>query len=160
MKIRLIANCFLAFAAGLVIIHAARTVDAQDQVLPDALSPWKDWVTWDDTQQAAPTLYRSAEERIAVWPSAFSLAADQTSGEWQVTVLVFAKSWFNLPGSPKTWPLAVKAGENALPVVERDGRPAVQLEAGKYELAGRFEWEQMPPADRRSSGNWSGVPDR
>ena len=134
----------IAFCTTLLFIAQASVAQESVKTIPESLQPWKDWVTWDDTTIGSPTLYRSAEERISVWPAALSLTADENSGRWNVTVTVFSKSWVRLPGSPRTWPLEVKAGEDTIPVVERNGRPAVQLAPGKHQLTGQFQWDRMP----------------
>lgn len=112
--------------------------------MPDALKPWESWVTWNDTSLNSPTTYRSADERIAVWPSVLSMAVDQNGGNWQVAVRVFAQSWVGLPGDADIWPVNVTVDGQAVPVVERNGRPAVQLRPGNYQLVGGFQWDNMP----------------
>lgn len=117
---------------------------AQEKAIPEPLQPWKDWVTWTDGDQQSPTLYRSAKERIAVWPAKLTIDADQSGGRWSVAVVVFADAWVGLPGNTAIWPIDVKSGDEALPVVERNGRPASKLKPGKYQLSGQFRWDRMP----------------
>lgn len=117
---------------------------SQERVVPDALKPWESWVTWNDTSINSPTTYRSADERIAVWPSVLSMSVDQNKGSWQIAVRVFAKSWVGLPGDADVWPVQVTVDGQAVPVVERGGGPAVQLRPGNYQLTGGFQWDIMP----------------
>ncbi len=119
-------------------------IHAQDRAIPESLKPWQDWVTWDDVHKECPTVYSSAEEHVCFWPSKLVLSADQTGGNWEIAVTVFSESWVPLPGSSASWPINVKAGEQPIAVVERDGVPAVQLSRGSHKLKGEFRWERMP----------------
>ena len=49
-----------------------------------------------------------------------------------------------LPGSDDIWPLKVRANGEVAVVVTREGLPAVQLSAGRHQLAGEFAWAEMP----------------
>src|SRR5437763_1520948 len=65
-------------------------------------------------------------------------------GKFELTVTVFHESWVPLPGDAKVWPVDVKADGAVLPVVERDGGPAVKLLAGTIQLEGAFRWSAIP----------------
>ena len=120
MQFRIAFKSLIAFIAPAALLFFAVDVRCQEREVPDVLKPWEGWVTWDDAEQESPTLYRTADERVAVWPSELALTADQTLGTWNVSVTVFAKSWVGLPGDALAWPIDVKSGDIALPVVERD----------------------------------------
>ncbi len=141
-------HCYRAFSAvllaSLLSVCAWHSAAAQERVIPEALKPWQNWVTWNDTFLRSPTTYRSADDRIAVWPSTLTMTVTPASGSWQVSVRVFSESWVGLPGETEVWPTQVRADGAALPVVERDGRPAVQLSPGNYLLTGEFLWNSMP----------------
>ena len=117
---------------------------AQRQQIPDILKPWEDWVTWNDAERNCPSAYNDVDDRICFWPSRLTLNADQQTGSWKVTVVVFADAWMPLPGSQDVWPLKVMGNGEPVVVVERDGRPAVKLQTGRHELSGEFSWDQMP----------------
>ena len=128
---------------GVVLLQAG-IVQGQQKEIPEALKPWQGWVTWDVKHQACPTPYNSAAEHICFWPSSLSLSADQKSGSWQITVTVFEQTWVPLPRSGNLWPSIVRVGDEVVPVVERQGIPAVQLPAGVHRLSGAFQWDEMP----------------
>lgn len=132
------------FATLLLALAVCPISFAQDHVVPDALKPWEDWVRWDDELSRAPTTYRNASERIAIWPTTLTLTTQPTFGSWDVSVEVFAEAWLRLPGSTVLWPTQVKVGEQPIPVVERNGHPAVLLQPGRHELTGQFQWDAMP----------------
>lgn len=127
-----------------VVGMPATRVLAVEKEIPAALQPWESWATWKDQQRHAPKTYRSASEHISVWPSKLSLVADQQEGSWNISVAVFSETWLTIPGSGDTWPVEVRDGDAVVPVVERNGRPAVQLTFGQHILSGKFRWESMP----------------
>ena len=49
-----------------------------------------------------------------------------------------------LPGGPDQWPQEVRAGANAVPVVEQQGTPSVWFDPGDYAISGRFIWDRVP----------------
>lgn len=134
----------ICWAIFCVAIVQGTTLYGQDKQIPEVLQPWRDWVTWDAEHQACPPLYSNAGEQICYWPSRLSLAATQSGGSWQVEVRVFGESWISLPGSVDAWPTNVRAGGEPIPVVERQGVPAVRLVAGVHQLSGEFQWDEMP----------------
>ena len=127
-----------------IAFFVGSNVRAQRPEIPDVLKPWEDWVTWKDKERNCPSAFNNAEDRVCSWPSRLSLNAGQQSGSWQITVVAFAETWMPLPGSPDTWPQKVLGNGEPMVVVERQGRPAIQLQSGRYELSGEFTWDQMP----------------
>ncbi len=130
------------FVSALLLVVPSATVDGQD--IPEVLQPWQDWVTWGVEHRDCPTLYSSADKPICFWPSQLQLSVGGEGGEFATTVNVFEDTWVPLPGSADAWPMSVRVGEDNVPVVERDGHPAVKLSAGIQELTGEFQWNQMP----------------
>lgn len=134
-------SAWFVFCIALLQVGMAQ---GQPQEVPEALQAWQDWATWDVKHRDCPTPYNSATEHICFWPSSLSLSADQKSGSWQVTLTVFAETWVPLPRSADIWPTNVRAGDQLVPVVERQGKPAVHLPAGVHQLSGTLAWEEMP----------------
>ena len=127
-----------------VVMLLGGTVRAQQPEIPEALQPWKDWVTWKKLHPNCPTRYSSADQPVCYWPSRLALTADPQQGSWSLSVNVFEESWVPLPGNGEIWPLDVRANDKALPVVQRDGRPALRLPVGEHQLEGAFQWDTMP----------------
>lgn len=125
-------------------ITTAQSQQVERKELPEALKPWTAWATWADKYRDCPTPYNSAKKHICFWPSQLNLTADRTKGVWNITITVFEKTWVPLPGNNDTWPVNVLADSKPLAVVERDGRPCVQLPAGLNQLSGEFLWDEMP----------------
>lgn len=133
-------------ALTLVFLLVACTVSGQEteKPIPEILGPWKDWVLWDAEALHSPSPYNSPETRIAVWPSALEFVAGPTGASWKLQVRAFDRSWMPLPGDSRTWPQNVRVNDNAVPVVERDGVPAIELEPGLHQIAGTLEWPELP----------------
>ena len=120
------------------------TAMAQPPVIPYSLKSWQNWATWDVRNLDSPSTFNSADQRITFWPSQFSMSVNADNGKWTLLVKVFSESWVPLPGGVDAWPLNVAANEHPIAVVQRDDRPALQLQAGQYELSGEFKWHQIP----------------
>ncbi len=135
-----IACCLFCHLAQLPFGQLA----AQDQQIPEALKPWEEWALWDDANLDCPAIYSNAQDRMCFWPSRLSLTAGGQQASWEFQVHVFKPSWIPLPGSNETWPLGVVVDGESVAVVERDGKPAVQIASGHHELAGTFKWDSMP----------------
>ena len=139
-----LTNTLYAVLFFVGVLFSNQLAFAQRQEIPEVLQPWKDWVTWNDAQRDCPPAYNNVDDRICFWPSRLTLNATPQTGEWKITVVVFAETWMPLPGNTDIWPLNVLGNGGPAVVVERDGRPAVKLQKGRHELSGEFAWEQMP----------------
>jgi len=127
---------------SLFVSMAAAQVNEPD--IPPALRPWKAWVTWGEKGRNCPRPYDEADKPICFWPSRLALVIDQAKGTWTLTVETFDKTWVPLPGSSEMWPQKVRANGKTAVVLARNGKPHVQLAAGKHDLAGEFPWHEMP----------------
>ena len=138
---------------------SAQAVAASPVSVPPALEPWVPWVLEDQDQRACPL--GDDASRICAWPGLLMLDLDDAGGRFTQHWQLAAESWVPLPGAgpnrdsgvdsggdsraAAAWPLEVfVGGDQALAVVEKDGRPAVQLPAGAHRLTGRFVWLQRP----------------
>jgi hypothetical protein len=117
---------------------------AQQREIPPALQPWKAWANWDNTTLNSPPTFDDAREKMPVWPGRLSIVAEPKKAEWKFSVTVFDEAWVSLPGSDEVWPQRIAENGESLPVVERNGRPAVRLLPGRHELVGEFTWNTMP----------------
>ena len=124
-----------------LLMHSAQS---NGQEIPEVLEPWKDWVTWDVEHRDCPTLYSAANKPICFWPSVLDLTVDRQGGKFSTVVRVFDEAWVPLPGSPDIWPRSVRVGDDEVPVVERNGTPAVRLSVGLHVVNGEFVWREMP----------------
>lgn len=111
--------------------------------VPEPLRPWVSWVLRGHEDALCPAL-AGRGERACLWPGVLALELDEAGGRFVQTLRVERSAFAALPGDRERWPEDVRAGERALAVVERDGRPAVRLEPGVHELRGVFRWRALP----------------
>ena len=116
--------------------------------IPVALQPWIDWVLHDRPDRRCPVNFDAADRRQCVWPSALKLSLDARGGEFRQRVHVDRESWLMLPGDRRHWPLEVRLDDQSVPVLERDGRPAVKASPGAHRIGGRFAWRGLPDSIR------------
>ncbi len=112
--------------------------------IPVSLMPWIDWVLQGIPDREAPPAHDDAATRIPLWPSRLKLEATATGATFTLEVEAFTETWLGLPGSAGRWPTTVTLNGKPAPVVEREGRPSVRIEAGKHSLAGSFVWTELP----------------
>jgi hypothetical protein len=107
--------------------------------VPDPLKSWVPWVMQDHALFACPPAYNDGDARSCVWPLQLALDTTAQGASFRMEVqVVGALHWVALPGEIGQWPQEVKLSGQAVAVVLRDGRPTVQLPAGKHTLTGRF----------------------
>ena len=112
--------------------------------IPAVLRDWEDWATWGEGHRQCPAPYNEAGKHICFWPSRLGLQVDRAAGRFDLGVTVFHETWVPLPGGNEAWPIDVQVNGTPVPVVEHDGRPAVELAAGTYQLEGGFRWNEIP----------------
>ncbi|MGD9000639.1 MAG: hypothetical protein PVF75_09510, partial [Granulosicoccaceae bacterium] len=120
--------------------------------VPVPLQPWVDWVLYDVKDHECPFLYNSHQQRRCAWPTQLELQLRNEGGAFQQQWRVYQDSWLQLPGNSKHWPQEVTINGKPAVVQERHGFPVLRLAAGKYSIAGRFDWQRLPeslqvPAD-------------
>ncbi|MCX6866809.1 MAG: hypothetical protein NTV46_11460, partial [Verrucomicrobia bacterium] len=112
--------------------------------IPDSLKPWTGWALWDERDLDSPTPYHDPKQALRLWPSRLALKVDGAGGRFGFAVAVFSGTWVPLPGDGELWPINVTANGAVVPVVEHEGRPAVKLVAGRYDLTGVYRWKSIP----------------
>ena len=133
-----------ALAGGVAAARPKPVAEAAPDV-PAALAPWVGWVLHGHETERCPPAEADATTRCA-WPSRIALALDDKGGRFDQRFRTYARTWVALPGSTERWPLGVKVGGKLAAVVERDGAPSVELEAGEHAVSGAFAWDTLPEA--------------
>lgn len=135
-----------AMIAALLIIVAPVMADPLPPAsIPDQLRSWIPWALHGNKAVGCPQQATGGGERQCVWPSALALTIANERGQFKQEVQVFGgKTFVQIPGAAEQWPQDVKSSSTALPVVERDGKPYVELGAGQHTLTGDFIWPQKP----------------
>lgn len=116
--------------------------------IPPALQPWIHWALPTTADWRCPVDYADPHQRRCLWPSALSLRLDSQGGEFSQQARMDAEGWLLLPGDRRYWPQEVHLNAQMIPVVERDGRPALKAAAGDHRITGRFFWSEPPEALR------------
>ncbi len=141
--------------AALIALSAAPPVYAQfdPAKVPAVLRDWVEWVRKDHEESACPLLAGvEADEdgaRACAWPGELALAASADGARISQRWIVYARSAVPLPGDAENWPLDVRDGGFAVPVVpDESGDPVVWLEPGSHALEGRLDWVRRPESLR------------
>jgi hypothetical protein len=140
----LVRRAVLLGCAILPLVSPAAPPASNAKKIPDALQPWESWATWGDDDRLCPTPYSDSKKHLCFWPSRLYLQVDRSGGKFDLDVTVFQPTWVPLPGGRDVWPQEVKAGGAAIPVLEHNGAPAVQLQPGKTHFEGLFRWSDVP----------------
>ncbi len=128
-------------------IRAETPVTTATDAIPEALQPWVPWVLTadpDGLDRRACPLDSKTGERLCAWPGRLALDLAHMDGRFTQAWQVFVETWVPLPGDAEVWPQTVQDGGTLLPVIPREGRPAVKLAAGTHLLTGHFQWRQRP----------------
>lgn len=114
--------------------------------VPPALQPWIPWVLHDLDTYRCPHPHDAPEPHFCAWPGRLQLVLDEQGGRFEQRWTVHVRSAVPLPGSAAHWPQRVQVDGEPAPVVARDGRPVVWLEAGAHRVTGELEWATLPPS--------------
>jgi hypothetical protein len=127
---------------------AAPMSQSTQESVPETLTPWLPWVMKGNESYTCPFINRSdfakKQNHICAWPSTLNLAVKNTSAAFQQSWQILAKSFIPLPGNSENWPLSVKVNQKIMPVVMHQGKPAIELEKGSYNITGQFNWPKIP----------------
>ena len=134
----------LAAMAILIIPAWSAPNGPEERDIPDSLKSWTAWALWDAKDVDSPSPYLDAKQAFHLWPSKLALEVDNTGGHFTMGVTAFGGTWVPLPGGGELWPNEVTANGAVVPVVEHQGRPAVKLVGGHYDLTGAFRWQGVP----------------
>ena len=127
------------------LLFAAASVQAQD--VPSALRDWQGWVLHDVPWHGCPFLANSQPDAgtyQCVWPGRLKVQAGKDGGHFSLDVRVDAPGWVALPGDERSWPQEVTANNKTVPVLDRDGHPALWLDPGSYAVRGDLPWNARP----------------
>lgn len=135
----------LIFFLAILWSAAVISVPLAPEDIPEPLEPWVAWVKHAHTDLDCPIRF-SDDGRSCVWPGELEIRANASGAAFTQALNVYRRSEIRLPGDSRHWPVNVRWGEQLLAVVERNGAPYVLLDAGRYQIAGEFEWSSIPPS--------------
>ena len=140
----------LALGALAAALLAAGIASAEPPTIPAPLEPWARWVA-PQGDAACPhvpiaTEPAGAGSALCLWPSRLALTLGDAGGSFEGGLRAEARTWAPLPGDAKHWPQEVTVDGKRVVVLDRGGRPFVDLLPGEHRLAGKLLWEEMPPS--------------
>ncbi len=113
--------------------------------IPEQLKPWVDWVLHGKQEQVSCVPeYNDADIYHCSWPSTLDVRLTRTGGEFSQSWLIHYQTWVPLPGNYRHWPRDVEVDGKKKIIVEKDGRPHIQLVPGEHAITGRFKWSGLP----------------
>ncbi|MEY4718909.1 MAG: hypothetical protein RL563_1527 [Pseudomonadota bacterium] len=112
--------------------------------IPEPLKPWTHWILEDIPQWQCPFLYENFQQKRCSWPGRLNLTLATQGGQFQGNWTLYRPDWVILPGDTQHWPQGVNSHQQALIVLEHQGKPAVWLPSGHYEIEGHFKWQAVP----------------
>jgi hypothetical protein len=142
--VRLLALTLLGFCSAAVHAQNPPAPTPGEEFIPPQLAEWIPWARHGLPDADAVPQYNQQGLRILFWPSRLKLDTAQTNAAFSFSVESFGKGWLPLPGQAGCWPEQVTINGQPAPVLERAGRPAVRLTAGRHTIGGTFNWLQPP----------------
>jgi hypothetical protein len=145
MKFSIWFSPVAAMAAWFISLLPTSAAPAETvREIPDPLKPWAGWALWNERDLECPMPYHDSKQVLRLWPSRLTLDVTAEGAHFAFEVTVFSGTWVPLPGGGELWPGEVSANDAVVPVVEHDGKPAVKLVAGRYNLTGGYHWQGIP----------------
>ena len=134
---------------GLILTVGHAVAAGPDVYVPDELKPWEEWVLEGKEYRDCPFFFnRSAidnDDFVCAWAGRLNLAVDANGGRFSQRWTVYATDeWVPLPGNISYWPQQVSVDGRPATIVARREGPSVRLTPGRYEISGRFEWDERP----------------
>jgi ribosomal protein S18 acetylase RimI-like enzyme len=137
------ARCFLTPILFALASAQALAKPMPESAVPEPLKPWIPWVL-DQSTLACPQASVVGESTCS-YPGTVRLDLTANGASFSQRAQMFAPGILILAGSSSSaWPQNVTVNGVAVPVLANSDRPAIALDAGTYEINGRFEWVKAP----------------
>ena len=117
--------------------------------VPEPLKTWIPWALHGHQSLLCPVLGEASEDEAGdapgcAWTTRLELTVDGSAGRFSFGVTRHSDGFVRLPGDARRFPQDVRSDGRPAPVLERDGAPAVHLEAGTHAITGSFTWKELP----------------
>ncbi|WP_455205748.1 hypothetical protein [Kaarinaea lacus] len=133
-----------ALLYGLILINTVDAAPLAPEKVPEPLKPWIEWVSEGKEHKKCPFLYTDFNQTNCAWPQKLEISLNDTGAHFSQRWQIFQDSWITLPGEQRHWPKSVTINKKAALILSRNGLPALHVAPGSYEIAGEFQWHQLP----------------
>ncbi len=137
---RLISGFLIMMLCGLAM--PAQAFSVAD--VPEPLKPWLNWVLADESQYQCPFFYQDFQQKRCSWSGPLQLVLHDKQGQFNGSWTLYQADWIILPGDGQHWPQQVSINHQPAVVVEYQGKPAIRMSAGHYQINGEFFWDSLP----------------
>lgn len=142
-------NLKVILLCGLIWTSGSAVAASPDVYIPDELKPWEAWVLEGKEYRDCPFFFNHAADNkddfVCAWPGRLNLVVDAGGGSFSQRWTVHSTDeWVPLPGDTSYWPQQVSVDGRPAALVARGGVPSVRLGPGRYNISGRFEWDERP----------------
>ncbi len=136
---------FLSFLVSVYLLGVSLPATAFGiQDVPEPLKPWVNWALADEDGYQCPFFYQDFQQKQCSWPGALRLSLNGNGGRFAAEWTLYRPDWLVLPGDQNHWPQRVISNQQPAVVIEHNGKPALWLPAGHYQIDGEFYWDGLP----------------
>lgn len=138
-------NYFRSLSISLIfsaLISPAMAMEASK--VPPLLQPWIPWVLDEHAADSCPFFYHDFQQKHCNWPSPLTLELENNRGRFSGEWTLYQTGWIVLPGDTRYWPQAVSIDQKPAIVIAHQGKPALWLPAGHYQIKGEYRWDKLP----------------
>ncbi|MCE0556955.1 hypothetical protein [Motilimonas sp. E26] len=135
-----LTRLFLIFILCSCLFNLAQAAD------DPALSPsWQQWVEERHPELDCPWLMSASKQRVCSWPAQFKGELISEGMRFEMQVEVFSRaSEVRLPGNQSHWPTQLLVNQQPALVLDKGGKPYVQLSKGRHLITGTYLWSRLP----------------
>ncbi|MCE2595276.1 hypothetical protein K6Y31_10660 [Motilimonas cestriensis] len=111
-----------------------------------ALMPsWQQWVQQRHPDLDCPWLMSVNRQRVCNWPAQFKAELTGKGMRFEMTIEVFSRvGEVRLPGNQSHWPSQVTVDQQPAVVIDKKGKPYIQLKQGRHLIKGQYFWSRLP----------------
>lgn len=112
---------------------------------PPPLDGWSDWLLRNESEQNCPKLDGAHQ---CLWMGQLYIALRDDGASFRQRVYMDTPQFVPIVGGSGMWPFEVRLLPEMLsvPVMDRDGKPHIELPAGEHIIQGELAWLSIPSA--------------
>ena len=129
-----------------VITLCSSLLSAVHAASDTALAPsWQQWVEGRHADLDCPWLMSASKQRVCSWPAQFKGELIDEGMQFEMAVQVFSRTGeIRLPGNKLHWPSQIKVDQQPAVIIDKKGKPYVQLSSGRHLITGTYLWSTLP----------------